>query len=433
MLHSPPTAAPSSSPASALAITPLWATLVFTFANSIGTGLVNNGVFFLTKAENGYAFSAVENLWLAVAIGVMYIVGAKGAGPTLRLLRRRFPGMTSRAFLGLIMLLMATLCAVPPVLGLMGVEYRSTLGLIGLGVLTLGYSPLSGALWPMVESYVSGGRRGAELRSAIGIWNVVWSSAIPVAYWGMGGFIASSTLLAFAVLVGVHIASAMLTRWFRSEPAPHAVEGHEPAPAIYARLLNVLRLLLPLAYVLTSALGPILPELLGKLNVRAEWRPVIGSAWLVPRAISFYVLQRWHGWHGTWATPIVGTLLIFLGFAGAVLCPSLGDSTLTMTLIIASLMCFGIGMATLYSAAIYYAMEVGQSEVDAGGTHEALIGIGYTVGPLCGLAGVGAVSAGMAGTYQHVVVVAVAGVLGLATAAMAVRVARRGTGSGNRH
>jgi hypothetical protein len=35
----------------------------------------------------------------------------------------------------------------------------------------------------------------------------------------------------------------------------------------------------------------------------------------------------------------------------------------------------------VYSGAIYYAMEVGQSEVEAGGKHEALIGTGYTVGP----------------------------------------------------
>ena len=42
-------------------------------------------------------------------------------------------------------------------------------------------------------------------------------------------------------------------------------------------------------------------------------------------------------------------------------------------------------IATIYTGAIYYAMAVGHSEVDAGGTHEALIGVGYTVGPACGL------------------------------------------------
>ncbi|MBK9189986.1 MAG: hypothetical protein IPM33_13685 [Phycisphaerales bacterium] len=53
---------------------------------------------------------------------------------------------------------------------------------------------------------------------------------------------------------------------------------------------------------------------------------------------------------------------------------------------IAGLACFGVGLAVTYCGAIYYALEVGQSEVDAGGTHEALIGAGYTAGPAIGLA-----------------------------------------------
>ena len=52
---------------------------------------------------------------------------------------------------------------------------------------------------------------------------------------------------------------------------------------------------------------------------------------------------------------------------------------------LAGLALFGLGLSLIYSAAIYYALEVGQAEVRAGGTHEALIGAGYTLGPLLGL------------------------------------------------
>src|SRR5690606_33164679 len=48
---------------------------------------------------------------------------------------------------------------------------------------------------------------------------------------------------------------------------------------------------------------------------------------------------------------------------------------------------FGFGLGGVYTGALYYVMEVGASEVEAGGTHEALIGGGYTLGPLIGLAG----------------------------------------------
>jgi hypothetical protein len=44
-------------------------------------------------------------------------------------------------------------------------------------------------------------------------------------------------------------------------------------------------------------------------------------------------------------------------------------------------------MGVVYYAALYYAMSVGRAEVDAGGTHEALIGVGYTIGPLASLGG----------------------------------------------
>jgi hypothetical protein len=53
---------------------------------------------------------------------------------------------------------------------------------------------------------------------------------------------------------------------------------------------------------------------------------------------------------------------------------------------LAGLVAFGAGHGILYFASLYYAMAVGGAEVDAGGTFEALIGAGYVVGPLAGLA-----------------------------------------------
>lgn len=406
--------------------TPLWATLAFTFVNSFGTGLVTSGIYYLTKSANGYAFSDTENLWLAVAIGVTYILGAKTAGPLMRVMRRASPSMTSRRFLLLLIVVMGLLCMIPPALSSMGVPPRSLAGIIGLGVLALVYSPASGMLWPTVESYVSGGRRGETLRSAIGIWNVVWSSAIPLSYWGMSGLVESRPIAAFLGLGFVHLAAAALLLWFRREPAPHLSEGHTPHPPVYEQLLAALRLMLPVAYVMSSALGPILPGVLAQLGVREAWRPIIGSAWLVPRVLTFWVMKQWHGWHGTWWTPIIGGVLLLAGFAGSILAPLNGESEVTIWLIVGSLVFFGIGIAALYAAAIYYAMEVGQAEVDAGGTHEALIGVGYTLGPLCGLGGVGLVSAHVIeARYREAAVVALVVLLVIAAGLFGLRLNRR--------
>ena len=48
----------------------------------------------------------------------------------------------------------------------------------------------------------------------------------------------------------------------------------------------------------------------------------------------------------------------------------------------------GVGMGAVYYAALYYGLAVGHADVDAGGTHEGLIGVGYCLGPLVALAGV---------------------------------------------
>jgi hypothetical protein len=42
-------------------------------------------------------------------------------------------------------------------------------------------------------------------------------------------------------------------------------------------------------------------------------------------------------------------------------------------------------MGITYYAALYYSMAVGHAAVEAGGNFEALIGLGYVVGPLLGI------------------------------------------------
>ena len=68
------------------------------------------------------------------------------------------------------------------------------------------------------------------------------------------------------------------------------------------------------------------------------------------------------------------------GFGLVVLAP-------TIHLMLVGFVVFGVGMGMVYYTALYYAMAVGRAEVDAGGVHEALIGVGYTIGPAAGLLG----------------------------------------------
>jgi hypothetical protein len=103
-----------------------------------------------------------------------------------------------------------------------------------------------------------------------------------------------------------------------------------------------------------------------------------------------------------------------------------GEGPAGIAIACVGLVAFGAGLALIYVAALYYAMHVGgggQNSVDEGGKHEALIGAGYTVGPLCGLGAVGLASAGMIGV--GLVNPAMLGLVALASAGGALAIFRR--------
>ncbi len=357
------------------------AIFVTTFINSLGTGVVTNGIFFLTSGA--YGFSRTQNYLLGVVLGVTYIAGALATGPCIARLRRR--GVASRTLLVAVCVALAALCVIPWGARRAGIE-----GAWPIWTLVVLYSPLTGVLWPIVEGYISGGKSGERLRGVMGRWNVVWSGAVVLSYWFMSPLIerhATETILGLGLL---HLASGwFIVKAFAREPGEHALEAHEPHPPVYAHLLITLRILLPVAYVVSSTLGPYLPDALGGLGVAASVQTLVASLWLVPRVITFLVMERWHGWHGRWWIVVVAAGLLVGGFTLAVLAPlgsRLGLSNgACLGALMAGLVCFGTGMASIYSGALYYAMEVGDAEIDSGGHHEALIGLGYAVGPLCGI------------------------------------------------
>jgi hypothetical protein len=83
----------------------------------------------------------------------------------------------------------------------------------------------------------------------------------------------------------------------------------------------------------------------------------------------------------------------------------------------AGLVALGLGQGAIYYSAIYYGLAVGAAEVEAGGIHEALVGMGYFIGP-----GIGLLSfAAGAGAPTFIVLVLVALAIGSAIAWMRSR------------
>lgn len=431
-MPNPPTStAPSDAPSTGPLPAPLWVVMVVSFLNSVGTGIVTSGIYYLTK--QGYNFSQSANYLLGLMLGATYIVGSLGAQPALALLRSRLRKFSTRGVLVGLMVSMGALCALPILSTKIDGPGRSTVGVASIWVLVALYSPLSGVLWPIIESYLSGGRSGEPLRRAIGIWNVVWASALVAATWAIAPAIKDYAAETILVLGGVHLACVPFFRLLAREPAAHAEEHHEPHPPVYAALLVTFRMLLPVIYLIASALGPYLPNALTDLDVPVAWHTVLGSAWLLPRTIAFFVLMRWQGWHGKWSTAIVSGALVVVGFGVAVMAPTLPrmgvSNAISVAVLVVGLAVYGLGKASVYMAALYYGLAVGKSEVQAGGKHEALIGCGYAVGPACGLAATAAVNSGMLGKESfNAAVLGTVGVLTLGVAAAVVRRVRAMSG-----
>jgi hypothetical protein len=356
----------SHEPSHRPAASPLAPALAFTALSSFAAGSATLSVFFVT-ARAPYEFSPVQQYALGLLVGLTYMTGALLAGDVRRRLAAR--GIAARTMLAWLALAMAGLMVVPTFVH----SDASVYALLAL------YAPLTGLFWPLVEGYVSGGRRAGELRGAIGRFNIVWSVTLLPSFL-LPPLIEDRPALVFLAVAATHLASVLCLRGFRAEPGEHADESHA-VPRDYPELLRVHRVLHATSYLVMYALSPYLPTLLARLGVDGRWRGALAATWLAARTVTFAVLERWHGWHGRWSVASVGTLLVLAGFAATVLAPRLGAAGLATALV--ALVAFGTGLAALYTAALYYAFEVGGNE--GGGSHEALIGLGYSIGPSCGL------------------------------------------------
>lgn len=378
----PLAARPATGPA------PLGPVLVFTGLNSLGTGAVQTGIFFLLRSA--FDFGTMENFVYGLFLYAAYVGGALAIGPMLRRRtgadrvprRGPFARMSTKRVLIATVVCQAGLSLMPAAVVLL--TGAQTPPLWTMWAVGLGFGLLTGMMWPIVESYLSGGRTGGALRTATGRFNIVWSVAVVAAFWLMAPLLRDRPMGVITILGVVQAVSLLWIARLSAEPARHLTGRGEPHPAHWRSLLLWFRLLLPLGYVLSGVLSPLLPSVVARLGVDAGWMTPIASAWVTARVLVFVLFERWHGWHGRAWMPVLAGVCLLAGFAGTVLAPQVGG----MWALIALLAVFGLGHAVAYVGALYYAMELGDAEVDAGGTHEALIGLGYGTGPLLGIGAV---------------------------------------------
>jgi len=385
---------------SAPAPTKLVAVLALTFLGSLGTGAVTNGFSFI--ASQGLGYGRKMNLLLALILGGTYIVGALLAGRLVAKVAIGKGWLSPRGLLAIALVIIALACQLPIL------AQRRSPGLIepALWVFIVIFSAATGIFWPIVEGYLSGGRSGKDLRSAIGRFNIVWSIALVLSFWLMAPLLGDHPFLIFSLLGVLQLLMCGLLYWFPSHPPKHLQEHRPPTPEVYVPLLSIFRVLLIASYIVLSALSPLLPIVEDKLGIDVHWKTPLASAWLTSRVLLFIIFERWHGWHGRWWTPWTGMGLMIVGFSACMLSPMAGQ--LGLATLMGGLIIMGMGIAMTYYGALYYAMAVGNAEVNAGGKHEAVIGLGYTLGPLLGLTGLG-ISGGSPEPFRYWVIALVTG------------------------
>jgi hypothetical protein len=341
---------------------PLFAILVITVLGSVSGGAFWAGLFFVTAGY--YRFSPERNLVLATVMGAVY---ALGAGTSARLFRRVAPRSVLFGALG-----SWAVAALLPVLW-----PRAE---IALWVSALIGSAASAILWPVVESYLAAGRHGVRMRAAIGWFNITWTPAVAVSLLVMPMLARVGLIWSLALCAGVNVAASSVVFCLTPRPVSHAPDiASATIGPEYPWLARSASWLLPLSYMISSTMAPVLPHRLAAVGIGAP-SSVIAALWMAARFATLFLMWRTNFWHGRWGTLVTAGVAMAVGLALVLLAT-------TPAGIVAGLLLCGAGMGLTYYAALYYSMAVGHAAVEAGGAFEARIGVGMCVGPGLGIVG----------------------------------------------
>ncbi|WFB37199.1 hypothetical protein P3T73_05425 [Kiritimatiellota bacterium B12222] len=339
--------------------------LTFVVFESFVVILMERGAYFYAQEVLG--FGELRNLLLALGFGIFYATGAQLSHRVTR------PGRERR----MLCLCLGGQVLLHSMLWLLSGELVLWGGMWGVGL-------LAGLKWPVVESLVSAGRSVREQAKALGAFNLAWSFPVPLSLAVTGPLLTENPLGLFMLALSLNALCIPLLCFF-PQGARHLEETHperfdEKTMPGLAALLRASRWNMLASYVMLFLLSPLLPEIFVRLNVPLKWATVCASVMDFSRVMSFALCRRWTGWHGKrWILPLTW-LGIPLGLSMCLLGPHLAW-------VLCGEVLFGFVAGITYYAAIYYAMLLHHSSVEAGGDHEGLIGVGFALGPALGLVG----------------------------------------------
>jgi hypothetical protein len=113
---------------------------------------------------------------------------------------------------------------------------------------------------------------------------------------------------------------------------------------------------------------------------------VVGSVWLTTRLFAFIILAFGSWWHTRPRALLWAAIVMGVAFFGMTLRPTGGASpTADLISMIAWQAVLGLAIGMIYSGSLYFGMVLSEGSTEHGGYHEALIGLGWILGPVAGV------------------------------------------------
>lgn len=342
--------------------------ILATLLVSTSCSMLEYGIYWFTNAS--LHFSKTENLTLALVFGSTYVVSAWGSHWASRTMGEKPLMLACLA----VQVLLAGCVVWSPTKGMMFLTFA-------------GMSVSYGILWPLIESRFATGRTVREATRAIGRFNISWALTSVIGTAICGALLKLGTAGFFAVaslvnLVGLAVIALGFPRCVAPLREDHPERPGERVLTQARRLLAAARIGMVAAYTAIFILAPLLPDVLKNpaFGLSPVVATVLASLVFGARCITFVVLERWHGWHlRAWP-------LVFSAFALPV-GVALALFGTTLPLFVFGEVILGIAMGFIYVGSIDYGMIVKNASVEGGGDHEAVVGLGFTLGPLLGLLG----------------------------------------------
>jgi len=145
------------------------------------------------------------------------------------------------------------------------------------------------------------------------------------------------------------------------------------------------RVALPATYIAIFSLMALMPSLPVMRPLSRDTQTVVASVWMASRLLAFIALGLGTWWHTRPRLLLIAAIVMLVSYFGVTVRPSdiigHGSAATDLGAMIIAQFLLGLALGMIYSGSLYFGMALSEGSAEHGGYHEALIGVGFVVGP----------------------------------------------------